>query len=275
MVVFLEGYPIVIDNYLIAGGKALELCLIVAVAHQAGVVVAEHLVIGIEFHFCHLKLYVGGCGPSFAGFQLEIYIVAIGYGVECVITTYGVIEEGELPGIDAFVYLYNLLVGIELAAFYISKPLVRTHMHSLVGVDDGRRGAGGTAVPCVGRGVGVEIQGVVDHFAAERRTEHPVFRFTATGYAPKRAVAPCYRFLALLFMAIVGIGKQFGAAEGVICLCGLHAVISIGHIHLQHIGIEWIAGHSHAGVNDAGTHLSPHYGVDLILLVVENHFSRR
>ena len=116
-----------------------------------------------------------------------------------------VIEQGELPGIHALVHLDYFLVGTEFCALGEAGPLVRTDVHTLVGVDDSGTRAAGAAIPRIGNGVGVEINRIIHHLTAKWHAKHPVVEGNIGTHAPEGSIAACKRLLTLGTVTIVGI----------------------------------------------------------------------
>ena len=163
------------------------------------------MVVGIGFHLLHHKSDVFGGAPSLTRLKIEIHIVAIGYSVEFVVATDGVVEKCQLPGIHALVHLDYFLGGSKYVTLGKTRPLVRTDVHTLVGVDDSGTRAAGAAIPRIGYGVGVEIERVVDHLAAKWHAKHPVVERNIGTHAPEGSIAACKRLLTLGTVTIVGI----------------------------------------------------------------------
>ena len=116
-----------------------------------------------------------------------------------------VIEQGELPGIHALVHLDYFLVGSKFGALGKTRPLVRTDVHALVGVDDCGTRAARTTIPRIGYGVGVEINRIIHHLTAKWHAKHPVVEGNIGTHAPEGSIAACKRLLTLGTVTIVGI----------------------------------------------------------------------
>ena len=222
------------------------------------------MVVGIGFHLLHHKSDVFGGAPSLTRLKIEIHIVAIGYGVEFVVAADGVVEKCQLPGIHALVHLDYFLVGTEFCALGEAGPLVRTDVHTLVGVDDSGTRAAGAAIPRIGNGVGVEINRIIHHLTAKWHAKHPVVEGNIGTHAPEGSIAACKRLLTLGTVTIVGIREQFGLAKAVIALIGFHIIILISEIGLKNIGVERITGHPHNGVFHPRTNNPLRYRIHLI-----------
>ena len=121
------------------------------------------------------------------------------------VATDGVVEKCQLPIIHALVHLDYFLVGSKFGALGKTRPLVRTDVHTLVGVDDCGTRAARTTIPRIGNGVGVEINRIIHHLTAKWHAKHPVVEGNIGTHAPEGSIAACKRLLTLGTVTIVGI----------------------------------------------------------------------